>query len=238
VKYYTYRPLDLFNYRQMKMFVHGDATWATLPRRPQAFYRFGLDSLNYYEYRGPIYPGWDARNEILIKFSELTAIKQLRDSVNHVVTKIARIIDGDTVMYRVVGNPSLTQVRYLAAGVTNRDIQPLYGQVWYNELRLTEVDDSPGWAYRFDTQLKLADLATVSFNYSKVDPNFHTLEQRFGSRQTGTNWALNVSMQFEKFFPNDWVGTSFPFSYSRAVSLIRPKYLPNSDVQVREAADL
>ncbi|MEK9136684.1 MAG: cell surface protein SprA, partial [Bacteroidota bacterium] len=98
VKYYTYRPLDLFNYRQMKMFVHGDATWATLPRRPQAFYRFGLDSLNYYEYRGPIYPGWDARNEILIKFSELTAIKQLRDSVNQAVTKIARIVDGDTVM--------------------------------------------------------------------------------------------------------------------------------------------
>ncbi|MBM2840146.1 MAG: hypothetical protein HW412_674, partial [Bacteroidetes bacterium] len=238
VKYYTYRPLDLFNYKQMKMFVHGDDTWGTLTVKPQAFYRFGLDSLNFYEYRSPIYPGWDSRNEILIRFSELTAIKQLRDSINHPATRVIRTADGDSIVYSVVGNPSLTQVRYLSVGVTNRGIQPLYGQAWYNELRLTEVDDSPGWAYRFDTQVKLADFGTVSFNYSKVDPNFHTLEQRFGSRQTGTNWALNASVQLEKFFPNDWVGTTFPFSYSRTVSLVRPKYLPNSDVLVSEAAEL
>ncbi len=238
VKYYTYRPLDLFNYKQMKMFVYGDDSFAGMPVKPQAFYRFGLDSLNFYEYRGPIHPGWDARNEILVRFSELTAIKQLRDSVNQSVIKIIRVEDGDTIMYRIVGNPTLTQVRYLAVGVTNRGTQPLFGQVWFNELRLIQVDDSPGWAYRFDTQLKLADFGTVSFNYSKVDPNFHTLEQRFGSRQTGINWAVNASVSLEKFFPNDWVGTSFPFSYSRSVNLLRPKYLPNSDVLVEEAASL
>lgn len=248
VKFYTFKPLDVFSYRQMKMFVHGDLSFGTLPVPPQSFFRFGYDSLNYYEYRGPIYPGWDQRNEININFQELTAIKQLRDSINQSVSKVVRVEGTDTVWYRVVGNPSLTQVRYLALGVTNREPpvvrgnvehgRPLSGQVWFNELRLTDVDDSPGWAYRVDTQLKLADLGTVSFNYSKVDPNFHTLEQRFGSRQTGINWALNASMSFEKFFPTSWVGTSLPFSYSRSVNLIQPKYLPNSDVLVDEAAAL
>ena len=248
VKFYTYKPLDVFSYRQMKMFVHGDVSFGTLPIPPQSFFRFGYDSLNYYEYRGPIHPGWDTRNEVDINFQEMTALKQLRDSVNQIVRKVIRVEGTDTVWYSVVGNPSLTQVRYLAVGVTNNEPpivrgraeqgRPLSGQVWYNELRLTDVDDSPGWAYRFDTQVKLADLGTVSFNYSKVDPNFHTLEQRFGSRQTGINWALNASMSFEKFFPTSWVGTSLPFSYSRSVNLIRPKYLPNSDVLVDEAAAL
>ena len=238
VKFYDLRPLDVFNYREMKMFVYGDPRWSTIGRRPQSFFRFGFDSLNYYEYRGPIFPGWDPRNEIDIKFSDLTAIKQLRDSLNLVYTKIISVVDGDTTMYRILGNPSLTQIRYLAVGVANRDVQPLVGQAWYDELRLIDVDDTPGWAYRMDTQVKLADLGTVSFNYSKVDPNFHTLEDRFGSRQTGINWALSASAQLEKFFPNDWVGTSFPVSYSRSVSLIRPKYLPNSDVLVEEAASL
>lgn len=243
VKYYTYKPLDVFSYRQMKMFVHGDNTFNDLPVRPQSFFQFGLDSLNYYEYRGPIYPGWDSRNEVVVDFSELTAIKQLRDSTES-ITKIIRYEGTDSVMYRVVGNPSLTQIRYLAIGVTNRAEQrairsvPLYGEVWYNELRLVQADDSPGWAYRFDTQLKLADFGTVSFNYSKIDPNFHTLEQRFGSRQTGTNWGLNTSVSLEKLLPNDWVGTSLPFSYSRTVSLIQPKYLPNSDILVDEAASI
>ena len=244
VKFYTYKPLDLFNYRRMKMFVHGDEAFRDLAVKPQIFYRFGLDSLNYYEYRGPIYPGWDERNEVDIDFRELTSIKQLRDSVNQSVGKLVRLIDGDSVAYSVRGNPSLTQVRYLAIGVTHRyqngpggPAPPLTAEVWVNELRLIEVDDSKGWAYRFDTQLKLADLGSVSFNYSRVDPNFHTLEQRFGSRQTGTNWGISTSMSLERFFPSDWVGTSFPVSYSRSVGRVEPKYLPNSDVLVSEAAE-
>lgn len=244
-KYYTFRPLDLFNYRKMKMFVYGDARFATLPDPPQLFFRFGADSLNYYEYRGPIYPGWDVRNEMVVDFPELTAIKQLRDSISQVVQRAIRQVDGDSVVYRVVGNPSLTAVRYLAVGVRYRydderippNPQLLYGQVWVNELRVLSVDDSPGWAYRMDTQLKLADLATVAFNYQKVDPNFHTLEQRFGSRQLATSYGVSASMQLEKFFPTDWAGTSLPVSYSHTVSKIEPKYLPNSDVLVSEAAE-
>jgi hypothetical protein len=238
VKWYTYKALDVFSYREMKMFVHGDLAWENLNTpltRPQVFFRFGYDSLNYYEYRGPLDTGW---TEIGIKFSELTAIKQLRDTVTQAVMKVLSVINGDSTMYRVVGNPSLTQIRWLAVGAKNRSSATLTGEVWFNELRLTDVDDSPGWAYRFDANLKLADFASVSFNYSKVDPNFHTLEQRFGSRQTGINWGLNASAQLEKLFPSDWVGTSFAVSYSRTVSLTRPKYLPNSDVLVDEAAQL
>ncbi|MEO8167134.1 MAG: cell surface protein SprA, partial [bacterium] len=119
----------------------------------------------------------------------------------------------------------------------NGTTSPLFGQVWVNELRVIEVDDTPGWAYRFDANLKIADLGNVTFNYSKIDPNFHSIDQRFGSRQTGVNWGINASMELGKFFPEEWTGTTLPISYAHSENIVRPKYLPNSDVLVGEAAD-
>jgi cell surface protein SprA len=250
VKYYTLRPLDLFNYKSMKMFVHTDDSLRYVDQNTydaEVFFRFGLDSLNFYEYRAPLRsdPGPPNYNwsEIAINFADLTVIKQGRDSIN--IISSPRPVPGGPpgAVYRVLGSPSLTQVRYLSVGVTSRGgMRPnnflLVGQVWVNELRLTSVDDSPGWAYRFDSQLKLADLGAVSFSYAKQDPNFHRLEERFGNRQTGTNWGLNATMQLEKFFPSDWTGTSLPVSFSHSISKVSPKYLPNSDVLVSEAAEL
>lgn len=248
IKHYTFRPLDLFNYRSMKMFVHADPAFEYLDSTrydADIFFRFGLDSLNFYEYRAPLRqdPLNDNWSEMAINFADLTVIKQFRDSTQRISDPLPVPGGPEGAAYRVLGNPSLTQVRYLSVGVTNRRVklrpgEPLFGEVWINELRLTSVDDSPGWAYRFDSQLKLADLATVAFNYSKQDPNFHRLEERFGSRQTGTNWGLTATMQLDKFLPNDWVGTTLPVSYSRTINKVTPKYLPNSDVLVTEAAQL
>ncbi len=245
VKFYTYKALDLFSYRTMKMFIHGDDRFAYVDETTydaEVFFRFGLDSLNYYEYRAPVHKGWDPLNDITIIFSDLTALKQARDSANILSTPVAVKGGPPGSFYRVLGNPSLTQVVYLSIGIENPrgkgTTRPLVGAIWANELRLTSVDNTPGWAYRFDTQLKLADLGSVSFNYSKVDPNFHTLEQKFGSRMNSTSWALNASMAFERFFPEEWAGTSMPFSYSHSEGFVRPRYLPNSDVLVDNAAEL
>jgi cell surface protein SprA len=254
VRYYTYRPLDLFNYKTMKMFVHGDPSFQYTNENnydAEIFFRFGLDSLNFYEYRAPLHPasasnaqyaGWDPLNDIVINFQDLTAIKLGRDSTN-VLSKPIPVSGGPPgSAYRVLGSPSLTQVTYMAIGVENPrgkgTTSPLVGEVWANELRLISVDDTPGWAYRFDTQIKLADLGSVTFNYSRVDPFFHQLEQRFGSRQDATNWSLSASMQFERFLSEDWAGTQLGVSYSRSNAFVKPRYLPNSDIQVDRASSL
>lgn len=244
VKFYTYRALDLFNYKTMKMFVHGDEQFQYIDETrydAEFYFRFGLDSLNFYEYRAPIHKGWDSRNDVVINFEDLTAVKQARDSVRTISDPIPVEGGPPGAVYRVLGNPSLTQIVYLAMGVENPvskgSGRPLSGEVWLDELRLTSVDDTPGWAYRFDTQLKLADLGAVSFNYSRVDANFHTLEQRFGSRQLSTNWGLSASFQAEKLLDEDWSGTSLPLSYTHTEAQAQPRYLPNSDVLVSAAAE-
>jgi cell surface protein SprA len=252
VKFYTYRALDLFNYRTMKMFVHGDPKWRYVDLAnydAEFFFRFGLDSLNYYEYRAPVHPsdpsyynGWDPLNDVVIRFADLTAIKATRDSVNVLSPPVAVVGGPPGANYRVLGNPSLTQIVYMSIGVENPagkgTTAPLVGDLWVNELRLTSVDNTPGSAYRFDTQLKLADLGSVSFNYSRVDPNFHQLEQRFGSRQNNTNWALSTSLQLERFLPEEMAGSQLGVSYSHTEGLTQSKYLPNSDVLVSKAAEL
>lgn len=247
VKFFTYKALDLFNYKTMKMFVHGDPSFQYVDENnydAEVFYRFGLDSLNFYEYRAPIRPrpdnqGWD---EIVVNFDDLTAIKQGRDSTTALSPPVPVKGGPPGAVYRVLGSPSLTQIVYLALGVENPrgkgTVLPLRGAVWFNELRLIGVDDTPGWAYRFDAQLKLADIGAVAMNYQKVDPYFHRLEDRFGSRQLTTNWGLSASISMERLLPDSWIGSSIPFSYSHNEGMVEPRYLPNSDVLVTQASQL
>ena len=243
VKYYTYKSLDVFDYRTMKMYVHGDDKFKyidTSDYDAEVFFRFGADSLNFYEYRAPLRPGWDPLNDITIQFSALTAIKQARDSTT-ALSKPTPVPGGPPhSFFRVLGNPSLTQIAYLAIGVENPvgkgTSNPLQGEVWFDELRLISPDDTPGWAYRFDTQLKLADFATVAANYSRIDPAFHSLESRFGSRQLSTSWGLNATVSLDKLLPDTWAGSTMPVSYTHSESNEKPKYLANSDIDVNQAA--
>lgn len=238
------RPLDVFNYRSMKMFVHGDQNIEfidTSDYDASIFLRFGSDTAHFYEYRQPIRPGWE-NNDMEISFSALTAIKTLReargDSI-HLLSPPVPVEGRRGAEYRIRGNPTLTNIRAMWVGIINvsrKRKRPLSGEVWINELRLIGVDDEPGFAYRFDTQLQLADLGNVTFNYSKIDPRFHGLEDRFGSRVTNTSWGLGVNLGLEKFFPKEWEGTAVPFNYSHTENLVVPKYLPNTDVEVSAAA--
>ena len=244
IKRFPTRPLDMFSYRAMRMFVHGDERLATRIHYVDTsnydlefFLRFGLDSLNYYEYRAPIRPGWDPNN-VNILFSEITAIKLGRDSSTGLSARVPTSNGPPGSTYQVCGQPTLTNIGIIIVGVENpakKGSINVTTDVWIDELRLTQVDNTPGWAYRVDTQLKLADLATVSFNLTQVDPNFHSLEDHFGSRLLTRNWALSANVSFERFLPQSWNGTSLGFSYSHTEQMQSPKYLPGTDILVTQA---
>jgi cell surface protein SprA len=71
VKFMTDRPLDMFNYHTLKMFVHGEtgedfikgyrkfAYVDTNNYDAEMFLHFGDDTSNYYEYRAPVQSGWN-----------------------------------------------------------------------------------------------------------------------------------------------------------------------------------
>jgi len=246
IKQFPLKPLDLFSYKTMKMFVHGDERVGYAPRfvdtsnyDVEFFFRFGADSLNYYEYREPVHSGWSG-NDIAIHFDDLTAIKfTRRDSVTSLSERVLVPGGPPGSTYQVLGEPALTNIRYIAVGVANpaaKGTRNYTGEVYVDELRLTDVDNASGGAYRFDTGLKLADLGSVTFSYLNRDPNFHGLEDHFGTRTTNRNWTLSANFAFERLFPESWKGTSLPFSFSHVEGFTVPKYLPGTDVLVSEAA--
>ena len=242
---YLFRPLDVFNYKEMKLFIHGDPDKSpgrvsyrdpsTGKYSAEVFYRFGTDTLNYYEYRQPVDSGW---NSISINFSELTAVK----NIDTVGGKRTKTVEGETGHYYIVkGNPTLTAVKFLSVGVYNLNdptfnAGPLSGEVWINELRVVGADDSPGWAYSFNTSLKLADLMTINFNMSQNNPYFHKLSDRFGSRVENKNWALSTDVDVLKLVPINMQDSNLRVNYSHTESVGKPLYIPGTDVKVDEAA--
>lgn len=243
---YLYRPLDVFNYKEMKLFVHGQTndslgslSYFVDENNYSAdfFFRFGSDSNNFYEYRQPIKSDW---HEISILFSTITAIKQTRDSAN----MIFRIpVEGKPGHYYAVkGNPSLTGIKFLSVGVYNTNnpnlIGTISGDVWVNELRVIGADDTPGWAYSVSSSIKFADLMTVNVNYAQTDPYFHRLSERFGSRIESRNWSLSTDLDVIKLMPFNMPGSSLRVNYSHSENIGKPLFLPGTDIKVSEAKEL
>jgi len=247
---YLYRPIDLFNYREMKLFVHGDVNDADPNSishydadegyNSEVYFRFGSDSLNFYEYRQPVQAGW---KEISIKFSEITAIKQARDSVNQLFKIAVPGKKGHS--YGVRGNPTLTRVSFFTFGIYNpKKASPrpangrVSGEIWVNELRVIGADDTPGWAYSTSTSVTIADVLSVKANLSQTDPYFHKLGNRFGSRVDKKSWGVAMDLDVMKLIPVKMKGSNFRLNYSHTESISKPLYKPGTDIKVDEAATL
>jgi cell surface protein SprA len=248
VKFMTDRPLDMFNYHTLKMFVHGEtgedfikgyrkfAYVDTNNYDAEMFLHFGDDTSNYYEYRAPVQSGWNG-NEIIIKFSDLTSLKALMNKNSNSSPKKAAGWPGAT--YQVHGNPRLDRIQFISIGIENpagKGATVITGELWADELRLTDVDDTHGWAYKVDANIKLADIGNIAFSLNQRDPYFHGLEDHFGSRNTSRAWSLSTSFAIERLLPETWNGSVLNFSYSHSESINKPLYVPGTDILVEDAA--
>ncbi len=258
-KSFTARPVDLINYKTLKLFVNGDSSFSyTNPDIYDAavIVRIGNDTSNFYEYRAPIRPDirpmtpWNSFNEVIINLSELTAIKQKVDSTG--LIHYENVPNGPPgSKYGVIGNPSIRDVRQITLGIYNNNSDPivtkeLTGSVWFDELRVIQANDASGYAFTLSAGLKIADLATLNFSYNKTDPNFHSLETSFGSLNLANSWEISgvfnahkllnallskyVSLKFKDFF-------TLPISFSHQEIMDQPKYLPATDINLETAAN-
>jgi len=233
------RAFDVFNYKQMKFFLHGggdmdDAQAPGEPAKVVAFMRFGWDSLNYYEYRVPLLRGW---NEYTVNFGDLAAIKQILPLMQNGNGKTFYAVPGQPGnQFALQGIPSLTRVQFIAFGVENNAYPgALSTTMWVNELRAVGAEDENDWAATVAADAKLADLGTITYNASRINPNFHRLEERFGNRVEATNWAVSSTLQLQKFLPGEMKESSIPFVYNHVERIEKPRYVSESDVEVSAA---
>ncbi|RPI19062.1 MAG: cell surface protein SprA [Ignavibacteriae bacterium] len=255
-KIFNTRPIDLLNYKILKLFVNGDSTFRytdTANYDAAVVIRFGSDTLNYYEYRAPVHPDkrpgspWEPLNEVTINLADLTIVKQLRDSSNSI--RYFKVPNGPPgAKYGVIGNPTISSISLIQLGVVNNHnpvfVHPISGSIWFNEMRVLKTDNKSGYAFTLGARLKLADLADLNFSYSKTDPHFHSLEGRFGSRVLSNNWEISGTFNLHKIL-NSMLSSlvsvkmkdflTIPISFAHSESYAQPRFLPNTDIDLETA---
>lgn len=94
---------------------------------------------NFYEFREQIFPGWDQHNEMNLDLVELSRLQLSPDDLVPGFQDYFRKQLNATQELRVLGNPSLSDIRVLMAGIKNLWQQPFAGEIWLDELRLVEM---------------------------------------------------------------------------------------------------
>lgn len=237
-----FNQMDLFYYKRMKFFVHGNGAMpdAIVPgSTPKAYMylRFGIDSSNYYEYRRPLLRGWQS---VDIDLEALTAVKQSRDTSRIFDRQGPFPVTGDQYgFFTIRGNPILTRVQFFGLGIANPAEQfpnELTTTMWVNELRLISPESRNDWAAVAAVDVKLADLGTINANISTTQPNFHRLEERFGNRNSSTNWSVSMVGNLEKFAPKEFNQMKIPITYTHSEFMDNPEFVANNDINLEKAA--
>ena len=243
---------SFMTYDYMKMYVHGDENnpWIQSNETDvEIFLRFGLAD-DYYEITQPVYPGWDeeeSRNSFLIPLDWLTGLKQadttnikklkandkILDSLNtrqYVFTNDDGEMTGKRV--KIVGQPALNRLQYFMVGVKNIGEEPINGEIWLDELRLSGIKKEKGVAMRVQSNLKLSDLGSASFIYSRQDADYHRLQERLSkSNNNSENFNFNAKLDLHRFLPRS-LGISIPLNGSISQNQSKPKYFSGEDILV------
>ena len=222
---YKTTALDLRRYGKMDMFIHAEAG-NNNPSGIQdndltAIVRFGSDFVsNYYEIRIPLKKTaygatvdtdvWPTANNLNLNLDRLIKVKVDRN--NAVAPNVYyKEVDTGGRTYAILGNPNLGAVGAFFLGVQNSQQPTICTEVWFNELRLSEISEQGGWAAVGKMDLKLADLGTLNVSGSMRTAGFGSIDQSTNERSFDNNSQIDVATNLElgKLLPKK-AATSVP----------------------------
>ena len=232
------------------------------------FIRFGNDfTQNFYEIQIPLKPTafgetdpakiWPVANEIDLSLSLLTQLKILAlqnnlppddDLTDGIQFVNEDYLDGslagkeNLLRVGVKGNPNFGLVRTLMVGVRNRTNpgKTIRGEVWFNELRMSDMDNKGGWAAVANMDTNFADFANVSATGRKSTIGFGGLEEGPNERSREDVFQYNVvsNVNVGKLLPKKW-GITIPFNYAVGEETITPKFDPfYQDIELQQLLDV
>ena len=264
---YKNTTLDLRLYKRLQMFTHAERLIDDVGGDLQdgdlsVFMRLGSDiKNNYYEYEVPLsltapgkynqystsdqYAVWPNSNFMDIMLDVFTNLKQERNR--------AKKADGSDVSFTtlytgydpnhegnkvsVIGNPSLSDVRVVMIGVRNNSSREKDGEVWVNEMRVTDFNEDGGWAAKANVNLGVSDVATVNFSGHIETVGFGGVDQSLANRRLDDYKQYSVATQVDvgRFLPAG-AKLKAPVYYSVAKEKSSPKYNPlDQDILLKDA---
>ncbi|WP_017497884.1 cell surface protein SprA [Flavobacterium sp. WG21] len=146
--------------------------------------------------------------------------------------------DGDgRLRLGIKGNPNFGLVRTLMVGVKSRaDHKTIKGEIWFNELRMADLENKGGMAAILNIDTNMADFATVSATGKKSTIGFGSLEQGANerSREDLQQYNIVTNLNLGKLLPHRW-GINLPFNYAIGEEVITPEYDPfNQDIKLKQ----
>nr|WP_245977171.1 cell surface protein SprA [Ichthyenterobacterium magnum] len=127
----------------------------------------------------------------------------------------------------IKGNPNFGDVRVLMIGLKNPGVSGTNacGEVWFNELRLADLDNEGGWAALASVDANFADFANISATGRRSTIGFGSVEQRPNerSREDVKQYDVNTNINLGQLLPKKW-GVQIPFNYSQGEEIITPEY--------------
>ena len=265
---YKNTQLDLRIYKRMQMWIHAEAPIIDKTNLKNGdlalFVRVGSDvKNNYYEYEIPLEltaPGiynnmstadrrlvWPESNFLDIPFSLFTDIKTQRNheksegapGVGYAVLYSMRDPSNEKNTVSVLGNPSLSDVRVMLIGVRNKSNSVKDGSVWVNEMKVTDFNESGGWAANATVNLGMSDVAQVNFSGRIQTAGFGGVDQGLSSRSLEDYEQYNVAIQSDlgRFLPEK-AKLHAPIYYSYSKEKTTPKYNPlDQDILLKDALE-
>ena len=247
--------IDMRQYKRLRMFMHaedGESGTGNLSDKDLVgFIRMGNDlTENYYQIEIPLLVSqsstrdglWPIENEINLPIDILGKVKAqgiadmtlsnedptFYDVIDGEIIAVANPFNGYEISQHRVGikgNPNFGNIRTLMVGVKNVSGKELCSETWFNELRLSGLDNEGGWAAVASMDTNIADFANISATGRQSTSGFGSLEQGPSERslEDVKQYDVVTNVNVGQLLPKKW-GVQLPFNYSQSEELITPKY--------------
>ena len=204
--------LDLRQYGRMSMFIHLEDSYAPgnnfKDGDVNAVIRIGNDFAgNYYEVKIPLKVTkwgetdslkiWPAENNLDFDLQDLVTLKKERDKNGVLPTQYYQKVLPSGRIYAILGSPNLGEVRGMVMGLEDVGQETVCAEAWFNELRLSRLDEKGGYAAIGRVDVNLADLGNLSLSGSIKSSGFGTLEQRVNERSREDDYQFDVATNLD-----------------------------------------
>ncbi|MEN3046328.1 MAG: hypothetical protein ABDH49_05025 [Candidatus Hydrothermales bacterium] len=213
-------PQDYWQYKKISFYLKSFPE--TLTSSPQFFIKFvTIDTNNYYLFKVEDIPKEWTRYEIDI--NKFTSLKLKRSP------KEANKLFGDpgTPGYHVKGHPNFKRIDRYIIGVKNVSTRKISGEVWFNELILTNPDRKGAYSVENSIMMNLGDVGNFNINFSKSSAGFsgmNLVRETFSKEDLGGALRLNIDKLLNIGFLN------FPLNYSIRTSKSLPLFRTGTDI--------
>ncbi|MBP5259838.1 MAG: cell surface protein SprA, partial [Paludibacteraceae bacterium] len=257
---------DMRQYGRIQLFTHAEALPDDVTDLRDndltVFIRLGSDyKSNYYEYEVPLkvtQPGlysnnttadrrevWPDQNLMDFPLSLLTDLKTARNtekvrsgsSVSNATVYSTVDPEHPTNKVSIVGNPTLGDVEVVMIGVRNASKSIQSGEIWVDELLLTDFDQNGGVAAIASMDLALSDFITLNASGRVETIGFGGIEDQVSERRQEDyyQYSVNAGVDLGKLFPEK-ANVVMPVRYSMSQEISNPKYNPiDKDILLSES---